>query len=195
MAGLFDEQSSLYAFARPAYPPSLFAFLASLTDKHELAWDVGTGNGQAAVAVADFYDKVIGTDVSGQQLEYAQKRPNVAYYRTSVHLTEEELNGIVGPEGSVDLVTVAQALHWFDLESFYPQVKRLLRKPGGVFAAWCYIKPIINPAVDSVFGEYYTSLLPYWEPARQLVDDEYRPLFFPIHLCFEGWERNRTHQV
>eukprot|EP01018_Ginkgo_biloba_P035006 Gb_11146 [translate_table: standard] len=180
MAGLFDKQASEYADARPQYPPDLFSFIAAHTPNLHLAWDVGTGNGQAAVALSHHYTNVIATDVSERQLEFTEKRPNIRYSVTPEVMSEEELESIIGPEGSVDLVTVAQALHWFDLPSFYAQVKRVLRKPGGVMAAWCYTLPVIKPSVDHVLWEMYGASAPFWDPARRFVDEEYRSLEFPF---------------
>eukprot|EP01018_Ginkgo_biloba_P035003 Gb_11148 [translate_table: standard] len=181
MAGLFDKQASEYADARPQYPPDLFSFIAAHTPNRHLAWDVGTGSGQAAVALSHHYTNVIATDVSERQLEFAEKRPNIRYSVTPEVISEEELESIIGPEGSVDLVTVAQAVHWFDLEAFYGQVKRVLRKPGGVVAVWCYTEPTVSPAVDKVFADLYRASTPFWESARQIVDDEYKNLRFPFN--------------
>jgi hypothetical protein len=105
----------------------------------------------------------------------------------------EELESTVGEEGSVDLVTVAQALHWFDLHTFYGHVKHVLRKPGGVFAAWCYREPVVNPSVDRVFEEVFRASAPFWDPARQMVDEEYATLCFPFpERCPGGLRRRRV---
>eukprot|EP01018_Ginkgo_biloba_P005798 Gb_05110 [translate_table: standard] len=185
MAGLFDKQAKEYLDARPTYPPSLFSMLASLTPTHSLAWDVGAGNGQASVGIAEHYDRVIATEVSRQQLEFAQKHPKVTYALTPPVLTEEALTCTVGPEGCVDLVTVAMAVHWFDLDVFYSQVKRLLRKPGGVIVVWCYHNPSINPAVDGIYTAFFKSTLPYWNPNIQYPFDGYRTLPFPFDPVME----------
>eukprot|EP01018_Ginkgo_biloba_P025035 Gb_28342 [translate_table: standard] len=159
--------------------------LASLTAHHHLAWDVGTGNGQAAVAIADHFDRVIATDISKQQLELAQKHSKVAYFLTPPILSHEELGSILGPEGCVDLVTVAMAVHWFDLDFFYSQVKRFLRKPGGVINVWCYDNPSISPAVDAVYEDFVQSTMSYWRPNNQYVFDHYRTLAFPFDPVLE----------
>ncbi len=88
---------------------------------------------------------------------------------------------MVSPQSTVDLVTIAQSLHWFDLPAFYQQVKWVLKKPNGVIAAWCYTIPQINPTVDSVFNPFYSiDAKPYWEIERKIVDDEYRKIDFPF---------------
>lgn len=189
-AGLFDRQAREYADGRPQYPPELFSFIATHTPHRRLAWDVGTGSGQAALSLCEIFESVIATDVSEQQISYAPRRPNIKYAVTPRAMSVEELESTVAAEGSVDLVTVAQALHWFDLETFYGHVKHVLRKPGGVFAAWCYREPVVNPSVDRVFEDLYgPSLLPFWDPARRLVDDEYASLSFPFRgVVQEGSE-------
>jgi len=180
-AYLYESVAKDYVNVRPRYPPRLFSLLSSLTPRHQLAWDVGTGNGQAALQISKYYERVIATDISEQQLQHAETRPNISYALTPPVLTDDALHSIVGPEGSVDLVTVAMAVHWFDLNTFYTQVKRVLRKPGGVFAVWAYTKPSVSPAVDEVFGRFFERVLPFFEPcARWVFVEEYRTLPFPF---------------
>ncbi|KAJ3684644.1 hypothetical protein LUZ61_013808 [Rhynchospora tenuis] len=192
MTDLFSKQAEKYAEARPSYPAELFDFIASKTPRHGLVWDVGTGNGQAAVQLeifnssiftillAEIYKNVVATDVSRQQLNLAQKRPNICYVHTPGSLSLSELHIDVAPPDSADLVTVAQALHWFDLPTFYEQVRSVLCKPHGVIAAWSYLEPTVDPAMDAVFGSLYNLSQPYWAPQRKIVDDRYRDLGFPF---------------
>ena len=181
MADLFLKQAKEYAKARPSYPTELFQFIASKTPSHELAWDVGTGSGQAAKHLAAIYKNVIGTDTSEKQLEFATKLPNVKYQHTPPIMSMEEVEQKVAAQGSVDLVTIAQSLHWFDLPSFYKQVNWVLKKPHGVIAAICYNVPRVSEEVDKVFDQYYVDVLsPYWDPARKLVEDNYRSIDFPF---------------
>jgi len=186
MAGSFDKQAKEYLEHRPTYSASWFSMLASLTANHQLAWDVGAGNGQASVSIADHYDRVIATDISKEQLELAPKHPKVTYAVTPPVMTDEELFSIVGEEGSVDLVTVATAVHWFDLDTFYSQVKRLLRKPGGVIAVWTYANRSVSPAVDAVCNALYDSARPYWNPGIRYVWEGYRTLPFPFEGVLEN---------
>lgn len=180
MASLFDQQASVYAVARPTYPSALFDLLSSLTKKHERAWDVGTGNGQAAIGLAHHYDQIIATDISEQQLKYAAKRPNIRYALMSPSFSTEEVTEIVGGEASVDLVTVAEAVHWFDLDSFYEQVNRVLRKPGGVIAVWCYGMPKVNSQVDKLLEDFYQKTRAYRGQEGDLVMGGYESLHFPF---------------
>ncbi|KAF3327005.1 putative methyltransferase [Carex littledalei] len=180
MADLFNKQADKYAESRPSYPAELFHFIASKTPQHDLVWDVGTGTGQAAVHLAEMYKNVVGTDVSQQQLSHATQLPNIRYLHTPPTLSLSDIHADVAPPDSVDLVTVAQSLHWFHLPSFYQQVRSVLRKPDGVLAVWCYVEPVVDPDVDAVFWRLYNWSQPYWAPQRKHVDDRYRSLEFPF---------------
>ncbi|MFN3842305.1 MAG: class I SAM-dependent methyltransferase [Rehaibacterium terrae] len=169
----FSGHSSAYAAARPSYPGELFAWLAAQCREHALAWDAGCGNGQAAVALAAHFARVHATDPSAAQIAAATAHPKVEY-RT------EAAEDCSLPDACADLVTVAQALHWFDLTRFYPQVRRVL-KPGGVIAAWTYGLSSVSPGVDAVFHKLYEDRLgPYWPADRHHVETGYRDLPFPF---------------
>lgn len=178
MANLFINQAKQYAAGRPSYPKQLFQFIASKTPSHDLAWDVGTGTGQAARSLADIYRNVVATDTSPTQIEHAPKLPNIRYQHTSPTMSLEELEQKVAAKSSVDLVTVAQALHWFANSKFYEQVKSVLKKPDGVLAAWCYSLPEVNDGVDAVLASFYDN--PYWDQERILVDEKYTTIDFPF---------------
>ncbi|KAL0543810.1 hypothetical protein IC582_018915 [Cucumis melo] len=181
MAKLFIKQAKNYAEGRPSYPSKLFEYITSKTPFHDLVWDVGTGTGQAAQSLAAHYTTVIATDTSPKQLEYATKLPNVHYRQTPSTMSIEEVEKMVAPPGTVDLVTVAQALHWFNLPSFYQNVRCVLKKPHGIIAAWCYSLPEVNNAIDTVLRRIYkTDFGPYWDAPRRLVDEEYKTIEFPF---------------
>uniref|UniRef100_A0A803R0D4 Methyltransferase type 11 domain-containing protein n=1 Tax=Cannabis sativa TaxID=3483 RepID=A0A803R0D4_CANSA len=145
--GLYEPDT--YMEARPTYPLEWYSKLAALTPHHNLAWDVGTGNGQAAIGVSEHYKQVIATDVNMAQLERATPHPRVRYLHTPQTMNDNELVSLIGGENSVDLITVATAVHWFDLSHFYSIVSRVLRKPGGVLAVWCYFDMVMSPEFDS----------------------------------------------
>src|SRR5687768_3377362 len=126
----FSSVARQYAQSRPTYPDALFAWLASCCAERRLAWDVGAGNGQASVALARHFARVLATDLSAEQIAQATPHERVEY-----RAAPAERSAL--PDQDTDLVTVAQALHWFDLDPFYREVRRVL-KPAGVFAAWCY---------------------------------------------------------
>ncbi|CAM6128491.1 unnamed protein product [Calypogeia fissa] len=186
MESLFAKQASTYAKIRPTYPASMVQMLANLTPQHHHAWDVGTGNGQAAAMLAEHYRSVVATDLSEEQLSFAVHHPKVTYSKMSATPPSmEELERVVGGKGSVDLVTVAQAMHWFDLEKFYSVVKHVLRKPGGVIAAWCYGNPTVTPEVDKVIYEVYRMSGPYWAPPIRYIEEGYRTIPFPFDAARE----------
>jgi SAM-dependent methyltransferase len=169
----FSSRAADYAAYRPSYPPALIEHLSSLCTANECAWDAGTGNGQAAVLLAEQFAHVIATDASEEQLKRARTHPRVVY-----KVAQEDGSGLANT--STDLVTVAQALHWFDRARFYAEVQRVL-KPRGVFAAWCYDLPRVDAAVDPVVGHFYHDRTgPFWPPERRHVDAMYRDLEFPF---------------
>jgi SAM-dependent methyltransferase len=169
----FSGVSSAYAAFRPRYPAELFARLAELAPARKSAWDAGTGSGQAARGLAEHFETVWATDASAAQLAQAPAHPRVHY-----RVAPAQASGL--PDGSVDLVTVAQALHWFDRKRFYGEVRRVLR-PAGVLAAWCYDLMHIGPEIDALVHTFYTETVgPYWPPQRRLVEARYRTLEFPF---------------
>jgi ubiquinone/menaquinone biosynthesis C-methylase UbiE len=170
---LFSKQSSDYAKFRPTYPEALFTYLASLVDRRETAWDVGTGNGQAARLLGEHFARVYATDPSAKQIESAPAHPRVEY---AVGTAEK----FSGANESIDLITVAQAFHWFRREEFSAEANRVLR-PGGVLALWSYALAKITPEVDAVVLELYEGVLgPYWEKERRLVEEGYRSVKLPF---------------
>ncbi len=169
----FSSQAAVYAKARPTYPDALFKELARLAPGQALAWDCGAGNGQASVALADYFGQVIATEPSATQLAEAVAHPRVTYRQGA------ELAPSIA-DHSVDLVTVAQAAHWFDLSAFYPEVRRVLR-PGGVLAMWTYGICTIAPQLDVVVEQFYNGTIgPYWPPERHHCETGYRELEFPF---------------
>ncbi len=169
----FSKQSGIYVKYRPTYPDALYTFLAGLTPAHELVWDCGTGNGQAAIALAAHYDKVIATDPSAQQIANAFPHPRVQYL---VEVAEQSSL----PAHSADIITIANALHWFNFEVFYAEARRVL-KPGGIIAAWSYGTPTVCTEVDEVVSHYDKITLDnYWRPENRLVDKGYTTIPFPF---------------
>jgi len=159
----FSRQAADYAKFRPRYPKELFRWLGSVAPSNELAWDCATGSGQAAVELAEVFRRVIATDASEKQIANAERHAGVEY-----RVGTAENSGI--ESSSVDLITVAQALHWFDLEKFYSEVGRVL-KPRGVIAATAYKFATVSPAIDSLVNHYYSDVVgPYWPSERVLVE-------------------------
>lgn len=170
---LFSDKSKLYESARPLYPDNLYQYLSSLCESTETAWDCACGNGQAAESLAKIFDKVIATDMSEQQIENAKSLNNVEFSVSSAEKTSFSDN-------TFDLICVAQALHWFDFDAFWPEVQRLL-KPNGVFSAWGYSWPNISPELDAIFQEQILEVIePYWAPQNKLLWDHYQEVNFPF---------------
>lgn len=168
----FSGHAASYAAYRPGYPPELFRFLAGICDKRRLAWDCATGNGQTAVLLADYFDRVVATDASAAQIEAARAHPKVSYGLATAERSHLD-------DGSIDLITVAQALHWFDLDRFYEEAQRVLA-PGGVLAAWSYALCRVDPAVDALVLELYCSVDRYWPPERRIIENGYRDIELPM---------------
>jgi SAM-dependent methyltransferase len=169
----FSKQSDLYVKYRPLYPKELYAYLSSLTEKHELAWDCGTGNGQATIGLTDFYTKIFATDPSEAQISNAIQHPKIKYKIQKAETTS------LAPH-SVDLLTIANALHWFDLEMFYKEVSRTL-KPGGIIAAWAYRLPHVTSEIDALIEDLHNiTLHDYWLAENRLVEQEYKTIPFPF---------------
>jgi SAM-dependent methyltransferase len=169
----FSKQAAGYSHYRPRYPAELYTCLSSLTQQHEFAWDCATGNGQAARTLASLYNSVEATDASEQQIAQATPHDNIHYHVC-------EAGNTPFPDNQFDLITVAQALHWFDLEKFYAEVKRV-SKPGGIFAAWCYGLFNISPDIDKLIYHFYNETLgPFWPKERKHIHDGYASLAFPF---------------
>ena len=169
----FSGHAADYAQARPTYPDALFDWLAQQCPQHELAWDAGCGNGQASLALAHRFRRVHATDPSETQIAAAP-----ADARVSWRVEPAERCSL--PAHAADLVTVAQAYHWFDHAAFCAEARRVLR-PGGVVALWTYGLSSVTPAVDVAFEALYEGVLgPYWPPERRHVISGYRELPFPF---------------
>lgn len=169
----FSRHAGDYVRYRPEYPDSLFDFLGKAVNHHELAWDSGTGNGQAARGLAAHFYRVIATDPSAEQIHHAVPHEKITYLVAAAEHSEI-------PSHSVDLITVAQAVHWFDLPRFYQEARRVL-KPDGALAVWCYGLTQITPEIDTVVQHFYNNIVgPFWPPQRRYIDEKYETLPFPF---------------
>src|SRR5438270_4039414 len=161
----FNTQAKLYAEFRPDYPPTLFEFIAASAPGRQLAWDCATGNGQAALGLADHFDRVIATDISPEQIANAKPHPQVEY-----RVAPAEQSGIA--DHSLDAITITQALHWLDMPRFYEEVRRV-SKPHAIFVTTVYSDPVLqDPAADRILHNYNkVKVGPYWPPERKIVDE------------------------
>jgi len=163
----------LYAAFRPKSPSELFTYLASLVSHKDLAWDVGTGSGQAAIELAPHFTKVVATDASAEQIRHAVSHPKVIY---RIEPAEKSSFGV----GTVNLVTAAQAVHWFNFEKFYAEVQRVSASDA-VIAVWTYELSVIAPDVDRLVRRYYeVDVGRFWPPERQWVSAHYTTIPFPF---------------
>lgn len=174
-----------YAAYRPSYPDVLFEELAEFAGGSKLAWDVACGTGQASFPLSSVFDTVIASDVSESQLSCAKQAKNINYKLMTSSETPYELEEVLGTSpGSVDLITVAQALHWFCHDAFFNTVKYFLR-PGGVFAAWTYALTPWFPAEDKHIEELHKRILngplrPYWPSQWEYIERNYVDIPFPF---------------
>ncbi len=170
---LFSGHSKIYAAFRPTYPEALYSFLLSRVEGRSCAWDCATGNGQVAQRLAREFEVVYATDISEQQIQHAVQIPNVRYEIQPAEAT-------AFPESSFDLITVGQALHWFNFETFFREVARVA-KPGALFAAWGYGHIVVDPVIDPHIHDFYERVVgPYWDERRRLVENAYADIGFPF---------------
>jgi ubiquinone/menaquinone biosynthesis C-methylase UbiE len=169
----FSKHSQLYLQHRPTYPEEIYAYLASIAPGQTLAWDCGTGNGQAAAGLAKYFARVYATDASAEQIARAQPCENVEYH-------VEPAEHVSLADSCVDLITVAVAVHWFDFEMFYREVRRVL-KPDGVLSVWTYSFTEISPEIDTLVRQYYYDVLDgFWPERIHYLEEQYKTLPFPF---------------
>lgn len=170
---LFSNQASLYAQYRPGYPRELYEYIVQHVNEKHMAWDCATGNGQAAVELARYFNQVMATDISEKQLLQAQPHEKISYSLSSAERTPFADN-------SFDCITVAQAYHWFNFEAFEKEVKRVA-KPGAVVAIWGYSllvsgEETLNTLIKSF---YHDKVGAYWDKERTYIEDHYTTVPFP----------------
>jgi ubiquinone/menaquinone biosynthesis C-methylase UbiE len=189
----FSQVARGYAAYRPRYPDELFDFLAGRTPARMLAWDCACGNGQATMDLAARFDRVIATDSSAAQIAEAPPHPRIEW-----RVAPGERSGI--PTATCDLVTVAQALHWLDIDAFFREAARVAR-PAGLVAVWSYGEVALDHSeANRVLRHFARAVVaPYWPPQRHLVDEGYRSVRMPFEEIdvpeFEMAERWTLEQL
>ena len=180
----FSKQSDLYSRFRPGYPGQLFDFLLPLVPDKRNAWDCGTGNGQVAAKLSHYFSEVYATDLSAAQIENAERKKNIFY---SVEKAEKTLF----PDNKFDLITIAQAIHWFEFNAFYNEAQRTL-KPGGIIAVIGYDILRINKKIDLLIDRFYRDTTgPYWDDERKYVEEHYLTIPFPFkEITTPGFSMN-----
>jgi ubiquinone/menaquinone biosynthesis C-methylase UbiE len=173
MKDLFSGHANIYATFRPTYPEELFQYIFQFVSNKECAWDCGTGNGQVAQRLARDFRTIYATDLSDKQIEHAVRLPNIIYSVSPAESTSFEPH-------IFDLITVGQALHWFNVDAFFREATRVA-KPGGLVAVWGYGNIMINPTLDPHIQDFYSNVVgKYWDAARRHVETEYRDIQFPF---------------
>ncbi len=169
----FSGNAKGYAAFRPHYPDALFSYLATLPDRQQRAWDCAAGNGQAALGLVKYFEEVKATDASETQIANA-----IPHHRIEYGVCTAEQSTI--ESASIDLVVVAQALHWFDFERFFVEVRRVTRRDSCI-AVWCYGLHSINPQIDVPINYFYHDVLgPYWSSERRWIENRYENIPFPF---------------
>ncbi len=169
----FSNQASVYAQFRPTYPQAVFDYLNSVVKGKKSVWDCATGNGQMARELAKTFDTIYATDISQKQLDNAFQAENIAY---SIAKAEETHFA----DDTFDLITVAQAIHWFDFEKFYAEVNRVA-KSGAVLFVIGYSMPRFEGKIDEILQDFYWNVTgPYWDAERKHLDNQYNSIPFPF---------------
>jgi ubiquinone/menaquinone biosynthesis C-methylase UbiE len=191
MKDLFSKQAKTYAQFRPEYTDELYDFILQHVDNQHVAWDCATGNGQAAKVLAGHFTKVYATDLSQKQLDNAVQKGNIFYSNQTAESTNFDDN-------TFDLITVAQAVHWFDFDKFYAEAKRVA-KPNATIAVWGYgnVK-FDDKELDGQMWDFYSNRVgKYWNFERRHIEEEYRTLPFqfeeiesPKFSIVRQWQRD-----
>jgi SAM-dependent methyltransferase len=172
MKDRFSHHADQYVQFRPLYPPALYEFIYAHVHQFGMAWDCGTGNGQAARELSRKFKRVFATDISTKQLEQAYRAENIFY---SIGTEKSSF-----ADHQFDLITVAQAAHWFDMRLFADEVIRVL-KPKGKIAIWGYGLLTINTEIDLLICHFYKEIIgAYWDKERRHVEEQYANLYFPF---------------
>jgi len=169
----FSNHAYEYSQFRPTYPKELFDHVISLVPNRDRVWDCATGNGQVAVELAKYFKEVKATDVSKKQLEHAVNGPNIEYIQSSAEQTPFA-------ECSFDLITVAQALHWFDFEDFFREAERVADFDG-VIAIWGYEEAQVNLEIDGLYLDFYQNVVgDHWPEERKYIENMYETIEMPF---------------
>lgn len=171
---IFSSQSEYYAQYRSGYTEEIYQHILKHVQNRNIAWDCGTGNGQVAYQLAGYFKKVYATDISSRQISLAKEKDNIEFIISDAENTPL-------PDNSINLITVAQALHWFDLTEFYKEVRRV-SAPGGVITAWGYGLFRSDKKINNMMDDFYFNTIgPYWEPERKYIDEHYSNIIFPFN--------------
>ncbi|WP_159468181.1 class I SAM-dependent methyltransferase [Dyadobacter sp. 3J3] len=170
----FSNHSKQYSVFRPTYPDEAIEFILNLVNNKTNVWDCGTGNGQLAAKLSPFFQHIYATDISENQITNAVKKDNISYKVVAAE-------NVIFEQNFFDLITVAQAIHWFDFEKFYEKVYLTL-KPNGIIAIIGYNLMKIDEESDKIIRHLYSTILgdKYWDKERKYLDEQYKTIPFPF---------------
>ena len=167
----FSIQAGTYKKFRPEYPKELYREILSHSTKREECWDCATGNGQVAKELSKYFNKVYASDISADQIKLAAKKPNIEYLITRAEKTPFH-------DDQFDLITVAQATHWFDFKAFNAEVKRVGKNSSKIII-WGYGLLRIEKRIDEIIQDFYTNTIgAYWDKERKHIDLHYESIEF-----------------
>lgn len=163
----FSTQAETYKKFRPVYPERLYEVILKETLNRGVCWDCATGNGQVANVLSKHFNTVYATDLSEQQIKYAPKKENIIY-----STGRAESSGFADKQ--FDLITVAQAMHWFDFDAFGKEANRVL-KDDGTISVWGYGPLKMGNKVGRLVNKFYKDIIgSYWDPERRHIDEGYK---------------------
>lgn len=172
-ADYFSSHAASYALFRPHYPAAVAETVAKHAGAARMVVECGCGNGQLSVLLSEYFHEVIATDASAEQIQHAHLHPRVRYFTSRAEC-------LPVADCSADAVVAAQAAHWFDLDHFYPEVRRV-SKPDGVLALISYGSITLEGEIGQLVHQFEHDVLgSYWPPERALVEQGYRSLPFPF---------------
>jgi ubiquinone/menaquinone biosynthesis C-methylase UbiE len=181
---IFSKQAAIYKSHRPTYPIALYDDILNHVKHKEVCWDCGTGNGQVAVELSKHFKTVYATDISERQIAHAEQKPNI-------HFSIERAEETTFDDNQFDLITVAQAVHWFDNKAFNKEVKRVA-KSDAILCVWGYGLFSVGKAIDKLVNEFYNNFIgSYWNEERKHIDDQYAS----INFDFEEIKDNNTNEI
>jgi len=170
----FSDNTGNYARFRPRYPQELIDHLLTFVPDIRAAWDCGTGNGQLAGMLAPFFKEIYATDISMEQMREGDRSPNIWY---SIQPAEKASFN----DNQFDLITIAQAIHWFQFKDFYREAKRTL-VDGGIIAVIGYGLIQTTGPLQKIIDHFYRNTIgPYWDAERRYIDEGYQTIPFPFH--------------
>ncbi len=180
----FSAQAAIYKKYRPVYPKGLYDVILNTTKGRGVCWDCATGNGQVANVLSDHFDAVFATDLSENQIKQAPQKSNITY---SVSRAESTTFS----DKQFDLITVAQAMHWFDFDAFGKEANRVLRDDGCI-CIWGYGPLKVEGEAGKLVDKFYKDIIgSYWDPERKHIDEGYKN----VDLHFKSVELNNKMAI